>query len=241
MKNYFKIFAKILFLTSMIGLTGCPDNYTKQLNTKQINVQTQTNTKALLDVPIISQKPELKNGCEVTGLAMLLQYAGVHIDKMTLAEEIKKDKTPLTRNKLWKIEGWGDPNVGFVGDITGKEPGFCVYPGPMIDLMEKYLPGRSINLTNQKFESLLQRLNSKKPVVVWVTIHFKAPKKLKQWENNGNIIEATFEEHAVVLVGYDENYCYINNPYNKKKNQKIKKEKFKSVWEAMGSKAISYM
>ncbi|MEC2743817.1 C39 family peptidase, partial [Bacillus cereus] len=34
---------------------------------------TPANKKIILDVPLISQKPELKYGCEVTSLAMVLQ------------------------------------------------------------------------------------------------------------------------------------------------------------------------
>ncbi len=46
--------------------------------------------KVILDVPLISQKPELKYGCEVTSLAMVLQHAGIKVNKMQLANSIQK-------------------------------------------------------------------------------------------------------------------------------------------------------
>jgi hypothetical protein len=43
----------------------------------------------ILDVPLVLQKLELSRGCEVASLAMVLRLAGVTVDKMTLAREIK--------------------------------------------------------------------------------------------------------------------------------------------------------
>src|SRR5215510_6806733 len=50
----------------------------------------------LLDVPLLNQmdKPLLYNGCEVTSLAMILNYNGVKVTKNELAENIKT--VPLT-------------------------------------------------------------------------------------------------------------------------------------------------
>jgi uncharacterized protein YvpB len=64
--------------------------------------------------------------------------------------------------------------------------------------------------------------------------------KYEEWEKNGNTIKATLDEHAVILVGYDKNYCYINNPFNGMKNQKVSKDTFIDVWNLMGNMAISY-
>lgn len=67
----------------------------KNRELKQANIL----QKRLLNVPLIKQNPELKYGCEVTSLTMMLQYAGVKINKMELYRKIKKDPDPLVRSQ----------------------------------------------------------------------------------------------------------------------------------------------
>ena len=55
-----------------------PNNPTYTLETMPLTYQ--------LDVPIISQYPELPTGCEITSLTILLNYLGYNIDKTTLAK-----------------------------------------------------------------------------------------------------------------------------------------------------------
>lgn len=197
--------------------------------------------KVVLDVPIISQYPELQNGCEVTSLAMLLNYAGIQVDKMILADKVIKDDIPLTHDDEGNILQWGNPDEGFVGDITGEEVGFGVYDKPILELLNQYMPNRGVNLTNQSFHQLIKSINKGKPVIVWITISYESPKEYKKWKKGAQTIKATFEEHAVVLVGYDKKYCYINDPASGKKAQKIKKSTFKKIWSKMGKMAVSYV
>jgi uncharacterized protein YvpB len=101
----------------------------------------QQNRKVLIDVPLISQLPELPRGCEVTSLSMMLNFAGINVDKMELARNIKKVN--------FLNSGFnGNPNEGFVGSMYSlDEPGLGVYHEPIAALAEKYLPGRIIDLT----------------------------------------------------------------------------------------------
>lgn len=193
----------------------------------------------LIDVPIISQLPELKNGCEITSLTMMFNYAGISVDKLTLANMVKKDTTPLTYNG-GTIATWGNPHVGFVGDITGKTPGYSIYPEALTPLIEEYMPGKSLNLTGTSYEEIEKALVDNRPVLVWITNDFKPPARPAQWKSNGEIINVYFSQHAVLLTGYDEDNVYYNDPLSNTKNKSVSKEVFKVIWETMGNKALSY-
>ncbi|MBO8156822.1 MAG: C39 family peptidase [Bacillaceae bacterium] len=196
--------------------------------------------KVLLDVPLIKQNPELKYGCEVTSLAMVLNYAGISADKMQLAKELPKDNDPIKRDQNGNIVEWGDPDEGFVGDITGKEAGYAVFDGPLEELMNQYLPGRTVNLTNQSFDDILKQVEQKKPVVVWTTGDFQLPDRWEAWDHQHEHIETPLDLHAVVLVGYDSKYVYINDPLSGKKQHKVDKQQFMESWESLEKRALSY-
>lgn len=197
--------------------------------------------KIILDIEPINQLPELKNGCEVTSLTMLLQYKGVKIDKMTLANKVKKDTTSIEYDGYGKIIKWGDPDEGFVGDITGKySPGYSVNPKPLMPLMQQYIMPKPVDLTKSDYRELEVYLSMKRPVIAWITNDFSMPSKDASWKKGDKVIEVHFNQHAVLLTGYDKDYVYYNDPLKESKNSKIDKETFKKVWISMGSKALSY-
>jgi uncharacterized protein YvpB len=196
-------------------------------------------TNMILDVPIISQKPELKNGCEVTSLAMLLRYAGRDVDKLTLARQVKKDPEPLVQ-KNGDIKEWGDPNKGFVGDMTGKRKGFAVYNKPLEELLRRYMGERTVNLTGRTYQALLDSVAARRPVVIWTTGDFTLPTEWERWHKDGRPIAAPFDEHVVLLVGYDQRYAYVNDPLSGDKQRRVSHQALKRSWEALGRQAITY-
>lgn len=211
-----------------------------QKNMNQSSSHQTIKQSVLLDVAIIKQKPELKNGCEVTSLAMVLQYAGIKVNKMELAEKVAKDNDPIVRNSNGDIIHWGNPNHGFVGDITGKSKGYSVYEKPAEQLMKQYLPDRTLNLTGKPFDAVIEQLRNEKPVMVWTTSHFKAPVTWDSWNHGEEKINATFELHSVVLVGFDHDFVYVNDPLTGVKGQKVNRLSFIESWEALGKQALSY-
>ncbi len=107
-----------------------------------------------LAVPLISQLPELPTGCEMTATTMMLQYAGVKIDKMRFAAAVPRSS---------------DPNSGFVGEPTGNVGvGLYVYPQGLLATVRQYLP-TAVNLSGMSLPQLKAQLAKRHPVVVWVT------------------------------------------------------------------------
>jgi uncharacterized protein YvpB len=191
-----------------------------------------------INVPLQCQMPELDNGCEVTGLSMLLQHAGRPVSRFKLAEEVAKDKTEL-RKVNGRIVFWGDPHLGFVGDITGKRPGYGVYHRPILQLLNRHLPGRGRDLTGGNFDQVLAEVSAGRPVVVWTTSKFQPVQDWVTWDSPSGKIYATFHEHAVLLVGFDKKTVTVNDPLDGKRKQ-VDRERFRQSWEQMGRQAVTY-
>ncbi|UFT98861.1 C39 family peptidase [Radiobacillus kanasensis] len=195
----------------------------------------QSELKVIVDAPLINQMPLLPRGCEVTSLAMLLQFAGVSVDKMTLAEEVIR--VPFEENGLR-----GNPYNGFVGNMyTFDEPGLGVYHGPIAELGKKYLSS-IVDLTGQSFDAVINQLNAGKPV--WVinntTFSHLSNGYWETWNTSNGEIQITYKEHSVLVTGYDDQYIYFNDPLAMIKNRKVSREDFIAGWEQIGSQAISY-
>lgn len=192
-----------------------------------------------LNVKNILQHPELPRGCEVTALAILLNYAGLDVDKMELANKVRKD--PTERQIIDGVIHGGNINYGFVGDMYNLQNfGLGVNNGPIFELMNNYLPNASINLTNAKFEDIIFLLNRNVPI--WVitnaTYNVLPNSSFETWLTDQGDVKITFWMHAVVVTGYDDNYIYFSDPLGRRTH--APKNNFIAAWEQMGSQAIAY-
>ncbi|WP_245566430.1 C39 family peptidase [Tuberibacillus calidus] len=190
----------------------------------------------ILDVPLIAQLPELPRGCEVTSLAMLLHFAGHHVDKMELAERIRK--VPFEKDGLR-----GNLYDGFVGDMYSFETdGLGVYDAPIADLAREFLGERVIVLTGSDWSAVEKQLDNGFPVWVIVNEEFRPlpDSDWQTWPTARGPLKVTYKEHAVVITGYDDDFVYFNDPLAPKKNRKEPKSDFLAAWKQFGNQAISY-
>lgn len=193
------------------------------------------------NVPLIGQYPELPRGCEVTSVAMLMNYVGLPITKMELAENITKE--PF----LFEVDGKnynGNPHNGFVGDMYSMDnPGYGAYNEPIYQLMDDYLEGEALNLTGARFSDLYYYISQNRPVVVIINTTFDIlhQEQFQTFYTTRGDIPITYREHSVLITGYDENYIYFNDPMYPNTVQQKSKNKFIKAWEQMGSQALTYV
>jgi len=105
-------------------------------------------------------------------------------------------------------------------------------------VLDRYRPG-GVDLTGKDFSEVEKSILAGKPVVAWITINYKAP-KARYWKTPaGKSIYAPTPLHCVVITGIDKDYVYINDSETAKKDVKIAKSAFISIYNAMGKRALT--
>lgn len=123
--------------------------------------------------------------------------------------------------------------------MTGRTAGYAVFDKPIEELVNKYLPGRAVNLTGRDFDAVLMHVSIGYPAVVWTTGDYRLPDRWESWTHSGKTIKTPLDLHAVVLVGYDDQFVFLNDPFQEKTGEGFK-ERFISSWKALQSRAVSY-
>jgi uncharacterized protein YvpB len=151
-----------------------------------------------LAVPYHRQEHALS--CEVASLLMALDYKGIKVTESELIQQLPvSDPEPRHQNNIW-----GDPNLGFVGNIDGTMPntGYGVYEQPIYDLASKYRSAKII--ANGTLADLITELTNNNPIVVWGKVVGRT-KDISWTTPEGKIINAQLDEHARTLIGFTGN------------------------------------
>ncbi len=197
--------------------------------------------RVLLPVKAQSQLPMLPNGCEATSLSMLLASVGAPSNKMALARDQPTDpRQPVfatAHRDLTNIATWGDPERGFVGRVTGNY-GYGIYHTPLARLLDSKLPGRARDLTGGSFQDLIKQVDAGTPVLVWNTTTLQPTNRWVTWTGPNGPVHATFDEHAVLLVGHTATKLIINNPLSGRQ-ETVDPEPFINAWRQLGRQALT--
>ena len=186
--------------------------------------------EAKLEVENIDQNPELPNGCEITSAAIVLNYLGFEVDKVTLAEKYLPRCVPY-----WEA----DPRVEFMGNPEDELAFYCL-PGAVVTAVNDYLEDvdagyTAVDISGSAVEELYQWVAGGYPVMVWTTRAFSEP-----------LYNDTFllpdgdrpysNSHCLVLTGYDDDTCYLADPMLEVET--VERERFAESYLERGQYAV---
>lgn len=186
-----------------------------------------------LNVPEIKQLPDLPNGCEVTSLAMLLNYYKINVSKDTLASQIKHVDSYTQDGKMR-----GNPHTGFVGSMSVQNAGWCVYNEPLYNVARKYT-NRIQNYTGHNFIDVLKLVSNGHPVMIITTLTFNHVDDMQTWNTPQGKVNVTPSSHACVITGYNKKTkkVYVNDPYGSK-NKVVSWKNIAKSYNQQGKQAL---
>ncbi len=153
------------------------------------------------DVPLYRQRHRLS--CEPCAAAMAAAYYGLE----TSEEEIL---AALPRHE--------NPHRGFRGNVDGPYGGivdYGVYAGPLqqvllkLGLHAEIMPGDP-----HPVERIRDYIRQERLVIAWVTFDLQVQAPRRVMLTNGESVVMVPYEHTVLVVGYNRDGLWVNDPYS---------------------------
>mgnify|MGYP004606472795 FL=1 len=166
------------------------------------------------NIPVFSQLPDYPTGCETVSTVMALRYAGYNISASRFIDEYLPQS-----NEFKNINGvnYGpDPKESFVGSPRSAGSYGCFAP-----VIEKALKayigndGAVAGASGSSLNELCEKYVSKNvPVIIWVSISMQEVYPAEKWTlGDGSTFSWPANEHCMLLIGFDGEYCYLNDPF----------------------------
>lgn len=171
------------------------------------------------DVPYYSQHGLLPTGCELVSAKMLLEYyTGTPVDIQDIIDRVDC-QYPQSVNG---VPCAPHPSEAFIGSPWDPTSFGCFAP-IICDMMNDLLPDdyMAVETTGTPLSELAETyIPQGRPVLVWATIGMCKSSPYLGWYLSDEHCLPTDEwydwlvnEHCLVLVGYDADYYYFNDPY----------------------------
>ena len=201
--------------------------------------------KAVIDVPVINQFPELPVGCESTSAAALLNYLGYDISKTKFTEKYLKWDDNFYNDKNEQLFG-PDPNKVFAGDPF--DWGYGCFSPVIVNSLNDYfadngIENTAIELKNLNSADMEKLIDEGVPMIVWASRDMKSYKykQSSSWKVSGTNQEQQWlgNSHTLVLCGYDSNCYYFMDCNDKKEITAYSKIGFMNRWNENGAQCIA--
>ena len=198
--------------------SGIEKNLSNSLTRKENTTQNETlptensesysdsKDRHIISFTPICQYPELPTGCEVTSLAMVLNYYNVDCDKCEISDNY------LTKGAVGTV----DFHQAFEGDPRDEHSYGC-YANVIVETANKIIADKgailSVNdFTDTPLENLYAFIDNDIPVIVWGTQDCQEGHFSVTWNVNGQDLTWFTPEHCMVLIGYDKYSVWVADP-----------------------------
>lgn len=168
-----------------------------------------------IQVPYIDQSVKYPTGCESVSAVMLLQYLGYEI---SVDEFISKYLECRDMEMREGVLYGPDPKECFCGSPYDEES-YGIYAGGLKKALDKAAGDRYCfeDESGTPIEELLRKyIDQDMPVIFWACINMRKEIPGPEWKllDTGERFLWTSNEHCMLLVGYDEENYYFNDPYD---------------------------
>ncbi len=196
--------AYILGYVSNVVVVATPVPVTVQVESKVVSIPEK---EVILEIPIIKQIYKLS--CEAASLQMALAFKKIQKNQDELLSLIGISEPKQSYSKDGNII-WGDPDLGFVGDVNGSfstvdlnlatATGWGVSNIPVAKTAKQFLPN-SEAYAGYSIEQIIKELDSGNPIIFWHKRDSFSSDVFKYKTLAGKDISFT-RDHVAVIAGY---------------------------------------
>ena len=192
------------------------------------------------NVPYYSQRSLLPTGCELVSAKMVLEYySGEEVPIKEITDRVHCQYPQDIDGKPCAPH----PSQAFIGDPWDPTSYGC-FAAVVCDMMNELLPEgyTAAETSGTPVAELAETyIPQGTPVLLWATIAMIDSYPHGGWylaDENGEPTDEWYEwlasEHCLVLIGYDEDYYYFNDPYAWSGCTKFRRERVEMRHEEIG-------
>lgn len=218
--------------------TIATENPTASPSANKNDVSYDNSDTFLISVPYQNQSENYPTGCEVVSAYMVLNYYGysVSIDKLIDFYLPCVDIYLQDGNQYSEAS----PSKAFLGDPRESGSYGCYAP-VIADMMNQVMDKHTAQaMQGERLEALAQTwIPQNKPLLVWASINMEptSPGNVIYHED-GTSTQWISREHCLVLVGYDNENYYFNDPYENQGVVQYPKEVVEARYQELGCQTV---
>lgn len=175
-------------------------------------------------------------GCESAALWVLLKHYGIDVNLDDIIDNLKKGEEPYYENG---VRYGGNIYIEFAGHPS-RYTSFGTYDKTIEELANMYKKG-IINGSGMNFNKVLDKVREGIPVLVWNSADLVIPYISASWiyKPTGEKINWIRGEHALVVVGYDNNNVITSDTLTGTIRY-FNKQVFENRYNAYGKRTLYY-